>query len=267
MSAEKVKVHVDQLRAVPAPIVGIGNQKALHAADQTREGTCISDKDEGVYDLETSNDEHARSVLRHAITFTHVNSSQGLTALAVEVVTGETEGNKSCRTCVLRAKATTAFKVGKINLSPFGGNIVEIVPGEKKKVYQTNPSQLATIAAQVTTGTLPVTSTRVVAKVAITRNYNIVSPLVDFNAKKRKFDEEDGLKCLRAVAPYWAILHAPPGEEGNMKFISKQVGEKGYNGQDLPPLKTAEASRVDIPYLTNTKLIQPGDILLLPPRA
>ena len=33
----------------------------------------------------------------------------------------------------------------------------------------------------------------------------------------------------------------PPGEEGNMKFISKQVGEKGYSGQDLPPLKPAEA--------------------------
>ena len=144
---------------------------------------------------------------------------------------------------------------------------MEIVPGEKKKVYQTNPSQIATIAAKVTTGTPPITSTKAVAKVAITSNYNIVSPLVDFNAKKRKIDDEDGLKCLRAVAPYWAILHAPPGEEGNMKFIPKLIAEKGYNGQDLPPLKTAEASRVEIQYLTNTKLIQPGDILLLPPRA
>ena len=52
-----------------------------------------------------------------------------------------------------------------------------------------------------------------------------------------------------------------------MKFIPKLIAEKGYNGQDLPALKAAEASRVEIQYLTNTKLIQPGDILLLPPRA
>ena len=57
----------------------------------------------------------------------------------------------------------------------------------------------------------------------------------------------------------------PPGEEGNMQFVTKLIEEKGYIGKDLPTLKKCEASRIEIPYLTNTKRIQPGDILLLPP--
>ena len=240
---------------MPELLVGIENQIAPHAADATREGKRIFDNDEGLYDPETCNDEYAHGVLRHAITHTHVTSSQGHTSLAVEIVPGETEGNKSIRTCVLRVKATASAKAGAIFLAPFGGKIVDISFGEKKKVYTTNPSTIATVPAKVTAGTPPIALADLVAKVPKTMNFIIVSPLVDFNMKKRKVDDEDGQKCLRAVAPYWAILHAPPGEQGNMKFFTRLMEEKGFIGQDLPTLKRGEASRVEIAYLTNTKLI------------
>ena len=111
--------------------------------------------------------------------------------MAVEVVPGETEGNKSIRTCVIRVKALDTFKAEKLVLAPFGGTIVDITLGEKKKVYPTNPSQIATVPAKVTTGTPPVTSANPVAKVPKNSNFIIVSPLVDFNARKRQREKTE----------------------------------------------------------------------------
>ena len=104
--------------------------------------------------------------------------------MVVQVVAGETEGNKSIRTSVIRVKALDTFKAEKLVLAPFGGTIVDITTlGEKKKVYPTNPSQIATVPAKVTTGTPPVTSANPVARVPKTSNFIIVSPLVDSNAR------------------------------------------------------------------------------------
>ena len=145
-------------------------------------------------------------------------------------------------------------------------DIANLSDKEKKKAYPTNPCQIASVQAKVTAGTTPVTSANPVPPMAKTSSFIVVSPLVDFNAKKRKYDDEDGRNCLRAVAPYWAILHAAPGEEGNMQFVNKVIEEKGYIGKDWPVFKKCDAYRVEIPYLTNTKKIQSGDILLLPPK-
>ena len=180
----KVEVHVDQLRAVPEPLVGVENKKPPRAADATREGKRISDNDEGLYDPETCNDEYAHGVLRHAITHTHVTSSQGHASLAVEIVPGDSLGNTSKRTCVLRVKATTPAKAGGIVLAPCGGMIVDLSLGEKKKAYTTNPSTITTVPAKVIAATEPPTIACFVPKVPRTTNFAIVSPLVDFNLKK-----------------------------------------------------------------------------------
>ena len=52
-----------------------------------------------------------------------------------------------------------------------------------------------------------------------------------------------------------------------MKFITKTMEDGGFIGQDLPKIRKGQASKLEIEFLTNTKPIQPGDLLLLPPIA
>ena len=83
--------------------------------------------------------------------------------------------------------------------------------------------------------------------------------------KKRKADDDDRKKTLLAVSRFWAVIHAPPGEKGNMTFITKAMEDGGFIGQDLPKLRRGQASKLEIEYLTNTKAISAGEFLLLPP--
>ena len=50
-----------------------------------------------------------------------------------------------------------------------------------------------------------------------------------------------------------------------MTFTTNVMEDRGFIGQDLPKLRKGQASELEIVYLTNTKAISAGDLLLLPP--
>ena len=127
-----------------------------------------------------------------------------------------------------------------------------------------NPSTIPAVLAKVTAATEQ-PPPGCVAKPPRSTQFTIASPLLEFNQKKRKADDDDGAEPLLAVAPFWAVLHAPPGEKGNMAFTAKVMEDSGFIGQDLPKLRRGQASKLEIAYLTNTRAISAGDLLLLPP--
>lgn len=214
------------------------DEKPPRPSVATRDGQRVSDNGDGLFSIETCNDEYAHGVLRHAITHTHVTSSQGHALLVMEIVPGLSLGNISKRTCVIRVKATTASQTGGIVLVPFGGGIVGLSPGEKKTAYKMlNPSTIPTVPAKVTTAPEQPTPGCLVPKQPRSRKFAIVSPLVEFNQTERKADDDDGEARLLTIASFWAVLHAP-GEKNSMKLITKTTEDGGFIGPELPKIRT-----------------------------
>ena len=56
-----------------------------------------------------------------------------------------------------------------------------------------------------------------------------------------------------------------PGKKGNMRFVTKAMGDVGFTGTDLAKIRKGKTGKMDITYLANTNAIKPGDLLLLPP--
>ena len=50
-----------------------------------------------------------------------------------------------------------------------------------------------------------------------------------------------------------------------MRFITKAIEDGGSIGQELPKVRKGQASKLEIEYLTNTRAISAGELLLLPP--
>ena len=249
-------VHIDALRAMSAD-VEVASPVIPHPCDQT-----LHTKVRGPYNINSWNTHFTLGILTNAINQAHATSSMGLPLLHVTVLDGPVLGGPKLQTVVLQVTATSKIAPGGIFLSPACGSIAAYVSGDKPYKAM-NPDSIKSVPAFTYATAFKNHDEKDIPHM----RWIITSPLHYHNNKKRKFGDPTLAESVADVPPYWAVLHAPEGKTGNMQFDVLTVDDCGIKcGNKLGNFKKGCGYKIDIPFLTNTKIINSGEVLMLDPR-
>ena len=258
----QVTVHFDAMRPMTKIKKGKeAEEPQVYHPSHIDDGERLDD-----YNFDNFNPEFMKHSLITMLNRAHVTTADGLELLQRVVLKGPCEGDPKKGAKVLQVKSIEDIDVGGIMLSPVGGAITAFLKDAKKEAIN-NPSSISSVTSRVffaaaedfPAGKVPTTT------------WTITSPLKDYNSRKRKADELDDDKASFAtIAHYWGVLYAPAGAQSNMiakPIVFEDLGVKALDKAfEIKKFKRGYGLNLDIPFLTNTKVIKAGEVLMMPSR-